>query len=195
MLVLGIAASPRRSGNSEVLLDEALRGAQAGGAKIVKVVLQELRIAPCLECYSCHQHGECIVRDDMTQLAVHINECDGLILASPIFFYGVSAQAKAMIDRCQSFWAQKYLLKRPERLPKRLGFFISTAGSGGEKTFFGATLTVRYFFDAIGFSYWNDLLVKHVDNKGAILERPDMLEKAFNLGLALVTELANSEKG
>ncbi len=188
MLVLGIAASPRRSGNSEILLDEALKGAQAGGAKIVKMVLQEMRIAPCRECYSCHKSGECIIKDDMTRIAHYFNESDCIILASPIFFYGVSAQAKAMIDRCQSFWAQKYLLKRAERVAKRRGIFISTAGSGGEKTFMGASLTVRYFFDAVGFTYWNDLLVKKVDDKGAILEHPDLLEKAFDLGVALVTE-------
>ena len=104
MLILGIAASPRRGGNSEILLDEALRGAQSVGANVEKKVLQDMRIAPCQECYNCHSKGECIIKDDMAVLSSGFRLCDHIILASPIFFYGVSAQAKGMIDRCQSFW-------------------------------------------------------------------------------------------
>ena len=113
MKVLGICGSPRREGNTELLLRELLRGSRDKGAEVEEVMLRDLKITPCLEIYACRKDGKCPIHDDMETLYPKLVEADVVALASPIFFYAVSAQAKALIDRCQAMWAKKYLLKQP----------------------------------------------------------------------------------
>ena len=96
--VLGIMGSPRFGGNSDLLLDSALAGAGEGGAEIEKITICDLNIAPCKECLACDITGECVQADDMRSLYPKLVEADRLFLASPIFFMGISAQIKALID-------------------------------------------------------------------------------------------------
>jgi multimeric flavodoxin WrbA len=187
MRVLAILGSPRRGGNTEILLDEAIRGAREHGGACEKVVLRDLKIRPCLEIYQCAKAGICAIQDDMQALFGKITEAERLIIASPIFFYSVSALTKAMIDRCQSLWVKKYVLKRPiSSLNDRRGAFISVAATRGKRLFDGVRLTMRYFFDAIDVVYSDELLVRGVDEKGAIRGRPETLEEAYALGTRLV---------
>jgi len=187
MKVLGIVGSPRRHGNTEILLDKALEGAREAGAEVEKVLVSNLKISPCLEIYACFKDGNCIIKDDMQMLYRKLLEADHVIFASPIFFYGVTSQAKAVIDRCQALWARSHVLgmgKDDKRA--RRGVFISVGATRGEKLFDGAVLTVKYFFDAIGVKYSGDLLIRGIDNKGQIKEHPTALEDAFRLGQDLV---------
>jgi multimeric flavodoxin WrbA len=187
MRVLGIMGSPRRQSNTEILLDRALEGAREGGAEIEKVLISKLRISPCLEIYACFKDGNCSIRDDMQALYDKLLEADHIVFASPIFFYGVTGQAKVVIDRCQALWARRHVLgmgKEDKRL--RRGVFISVGATRGEKLFDGAVLTVKYFFDAIGVKYSGDLLVRGIDNKAQIKEHPTALEDALRLGQELV---------
>ncbi len=189
MKVLGILGSPRRGGNSEILLDEALRGASDQGGSCEKVVLRDLKITPCLEIYKCAEDGVCAIRDDMQDLFPKIEQADRLIIASPIFFYSVSAVAKAMIDRCQSLWVKKYILKLPvSTIADRIGAFISVAATRGKKLFEGVRLTMKYFFDAIEVTYSDELFVRAVDEKGAVRKKPEALRAAYELGRRLVVE-------
>jgi multimeric flavodoxin WrbA len=112
-----------------------------------------------------------------------------IVLASPVYFYGVTAQLKTLIDRCQAFWSRKYLLKNP--LPNHLdglerkGYLVSVAASSGKQVFDGVVLTARIFFDALNIAYGGDLLVRGVDAKGEIRDRVDDLEAAFKIGKEL----------
>ena len=104
-----------------------------------------------------------------------------------MFFYGITSQAKAVVDRCQALWVRKHVLdmgKEDKRV--RRGIFISVGATRGTKLFDGAVLTVKYFFDAIGVKYSGDLLVRGIDNKAQIREHPTALEDAFRLGQELV---------
>jgi multimeric flavodoxin WrbA len=187
MKVLGIMGSPRRQSNTEILLDKALEGAREVGAEVEKVPISDLDISPCLEIYACFKDGNCSIKDDMQTLYDKLADADHIIFASPIFFYGVAAQAKAVIDRCQALWARRHVLgmgKEDNR--ERRGVFISVGATRGEKLFDGAVLTVKYFFDAIGVKYSGDLLVRGIDNKAQIKEHPTALEDAFRLGQELV---------
>jgi multimeric flavodoxin WrbA len=187
MKVLGIMGSPRRQSNTEILLDKALEGAREAGAEVEKVLVSKLKISPCLEIYACLKDGNCAIKDDMQGLYDKLLEADHIILASPIFFYSVTSQAKAIIDRCQALWARRHVLgigKEDKR--ERRGLFISVGATQGKKLFDGAVLTVRYFFDAIGVKYYADLLVRGIDNKAQIKERPGTLQDAFRLGQELV---------
>ncbi|GFP19015.1 hypothetical protein HKBW3S03_00519 [Candidatus Hakubella thermalkaliphila] len=188
--VLGIAASPRRGGNTDILLDRVLEGAASRGAEVEKVVLRGFNIEPCRECNSCQKTGQCVVEDDMQLLYSKIEEANALILASPIFFMSVSAYAKAFIERCQAMWARKYVLGRPlgkeSTRSRRRGMFICVGATKGSRLFEGAILTMKYFFDAIDMQYHSNLLYRNVEDKGEIKDHPEALEEAFKAGQELV---------
>jgi len=188
MKVLGIMGSPRRQSNTEILLDTALAGAKKMGAEVEKVAVSELKIHPCLEIYACRKDGKCAIKDDMQQLYEKLLEADYIVFASPIFFYGLTSQAKAIVDRCQALWVRKYVLgmgKEDRRI--RRGVFISVGATQGERLFDGVVLTVRYFFDAIGVKYAGDLLIRGIDGKAKIREHATALQDAFRLGQQLVS--------
>ncbi len=197
MKVLGILGSPREGGNTELLLEEALKGAEAEGAETERIRLTEFEIVPCRECLACYKDGNCILLDDMSKIYPKLLEADIIILASPIFFYGVTAWAKGLIDRCQALWARKYQLKDPSLGidgKKRKGFFISAGGTKGQKVFDGAILTAKYFFDVLNAGYAGELVIREVDAKGDILKHPETLKEAFEAGKKLVSELKKERK-
>lgn len=191
MRVLGIAGSPRRGGNTDLLLSEFMRGAASKGAEVrTIIVLNELKFIPCQHCDHCLKTGECKYEDDMQMIYRELEQADGIVLASPIHFLGVTAQTKAMIDRCQSLWARKYILKIPPLATKknRKGFFISVGGRKEFAQFEPAAATVKAFFRVLDVTYAGELLFSGVDEKGAILKMPEALQQAFQAGQKLVVE-------
>ena len=185
MKILGIWGSPRQGGNSEILLDAFLEGAAAGGAEVEKLILRRLKISPCQEIYHCFKDGTCPIKDDMLPLYDKLLAADVVALASPIFFYSVSAQAKAFIDSTQALWARRYHLKQDFPGGSRQGVLLCTAATRGKLLFVGARLVAKYFFDAINVSYAGEILVRGVDEKGAIHGQPEVLDAARQLGRRL----------
>ena len=193
--ILGLFGSPRRGGNTELLLEEALKGAEKEGARVERLYLSDFTITPCKECHGCDDTGNCIILDDMEKIYPKLLEADVVILASPIFFYGVTAWAKALIDRSQALWARKYLLKDSslgKEGKKRKGFFISVGATKGQKVFEGAILTVKYFFDVLNAEYAGELVFRGVEAKGDILNHPEALQQAYEAGRKLVLEWRKS---
>ncbi|MBI2846996.1 MAG: flavodoxin family protein [Chloroflexi bacterium] len=190
MKVLGIAGSPRRHGNTEELLDSALDGARIQGAATEKLVLLDMKFSGCIcpESEDCQPTGQCSVMDDMQSLYPKLRAADLLFLASPICFRSVSAQTKALIDRCQALWVTKYLLKRPVSDSGRMrpGLFISVSDREDPKEFHGAILTVRSFFISLNVLYKAELLFMNIEKKGDVFKHPTALEKAFETGAKLV---------
>lgn len=185
MKVLGIMGSPRIGGNTDTLMDEALKGARSVGAFAEKVVVDELDISPCREFNGCMNDGNCVIRDDMDDIYESLDEADALIIGSPIFFYGLPAQLKALVDRCQVFWARKYVLKQEPISRGRKGAFIAVGGTKGGNLFDGAKLTVKYWFDAMGVEYTEELFVRSVDQKGEVKKHPTAMADAYELGKRL----------
>jgi len=108
MRVVGIVCSPRKGGNTEILVKEALQAAQEAGAETTLISLAGKEITPCDACGACEQTGICIVEDDMQDLYSELESADGLIFGTPVYFVNVSAQAKAVIDRTYAFlWSRK----------------------------------------------------------------------------------------
>jgi len=189
--ILGLFGSPRRGGNTELLLEEALKGAEKEGAKVERLYLSDFTITPCKECHGCDDTGNCIILDDMEKIYPKLLEAEVVILASPIFFYGVTAWAKALIDRSQALWARKYLLKDSslgKEGKKRKGFFISAGATKGQKVFEGAILTAKYFFDVLNAEYAGEIVFRGVEAKGDILNHPEALQQAYEAGRKLVLE-------
>ena len=168
-----------------VLLEEALKGAEKEGADVERLRIADFHITPCTECLQCLQKGECVIQDDMQKIYPKLLESDIIILASPIFFYGITAWAKTLVDRSQALWARKYILKDPslgKEGKRRKGFLISVGGTKGQKVFEGAILTAKYFFDVLNADYVGELVFRNMDAKGDILKQPDALSQAFELG-------------
>jgi multimeric flavodoxin WrbA len=178
--------SPRIKGNTDVLLDQALEGARSQGAEVEKIIIDKLNIAPCREYYGCARDGNCVIRDDMDDIYPKLLDADAIIVASPIFFYGVSAQLKALIDRCQALWARKYILKNMD-IPLKKGAFIAVGATRGAKLFDGPKLTIKYFFQAINTEYKEELLIRGIDKKGEIKQHPTALADAYELGKKLAS--------
>jgi multimeric flavodoxin WrbA len=187
MRVLGIYGSPRKGGNSDMLLDEALKGAQSVGAEVSSLHCGDLSISGCLECGGCDESGVCVVEDDMQPVYDRLVEADVIILASPIFFYSVPAQTKALIDRCQALWSKRLLEKKPEErrtLQGGRGYLLAVGATKGSNLFEGAQLVAKYFFDALDMSYEGGMFVRSVEGKGDMAKHPEYLKQAFDLGVS-----------
>jgi len=159
-----------------------------GGAETEEVDVCRLHIDPCRGCGVCGRTGRCAIEDEMQEVYDRINAAHTIALASPVYFCNVTAQCKALIDRCQALWSRKYIFK--EKAAKKHGFFVSVGATRGKKMFDCAALTVRYFFDAINATYSGHLLFREIDEKGAIRNHPTALKEAYAAGLNLATNVA-----
>jgi multimeric flavodoxin WrbA len=190
MKILGLAGSPRRGGNTDLLLAEVMKGASSQGAEVKTIILNNLKITPCQHCDACLTAGQCRIDDDMQMIYRELGEADRVVLASPIQFMGPTAQMKLMIDRCQALWARKYVLKMPplDTDRERKGLFISV-GALKKANLFEPTLTiVKSLFKVLGITYAGELVFPGMDEKGAIAEHPETLKQAFLTGQNLVTD-------
>ena len=185
MKVLGIAGSPRRGGNTDILLEQALEGAKSIGAETETIEISDLDISPCLHCDGCLEEGNCVVNDDMQSVYTKLREADRIIIASPMFFMGLTAQTKALIDRCQALWAIKYVLKQPLALNsggERKGFFISVGGTGYKDNFDSPRPILKSWIAVIDVKFTGELTYAKIDEKGAIKDHPTALRDAFEAG-------------
>ena len=186
--IVAIYGSPRKTGNTSLLLDRFLEGVAAAckssekDIKIKKIIIRDLNILPCRECYNCSKTGECVIKDDMQQVYNELIEADFLAVASPVFFTTVSGYLKALIDRCQRFWSLKYEHKEKIINKKRKGIFISTAGSGSKDIFNCPKKVIRSLFDVLYVDYLYDFVFNNVDSQGDILKNKKAMEDIYRFG-------------
>ena len=172
--------------------DAIEEGAREAGAEVESLYVRRMKISGCLECGSCDDTGECAVRDDMDKVYPLLQEADIIFLASPNFFYNVTAQVKLLIDRSQAMWSKRLLEKTPEQrrtFDSGKGYLVCVGATKGKNLFVGVELTVKYFFDALDMSYEGGLLIDRVEDKGEILKHPDAMERGFDLGKTAVESL------
>ncbi len=194
--LLAIYGSPRRKGNTALLLKNAVKGAIEAGADVEEMILRDLTMSPCLEIYGCKETGRCVIQDDFQQIYDKLLLCQGLMLASPIFFYTVSAHTKILMDRCQSLWVKRYWLeKNTIEKPKvtRKGLFISVGATKGKRLFEGTLLSIRYFFEILDMEFWRSLLYRSLDLERDILGHPEYLLEAHRSGKELVEAIQNRD--
>jgi multimeric flavodoxin WrbA len=183
--IIAVYGSPRRQGNTATLLKRAVSGALDAGAEVNEIILRDLKMSPCLEIYGCKKEGKCVIKDDFQKVIDQILSAQGLMLASPIFFYTVSAHTKIMMDRCQSLWVKKYWIDKVpygQWEPIRKGLFISAGATKGKKLFDGTLLTVKYFFDVLDMELCRSLLYRSLDVEDDVLKHPEYLEEAYRAG-------------
>ena len=186
--VLGLAGSARRGGNTETLLDWCLDAAREAGAEVVKFRLCDLDLHGCRACDACKKTGVCIQKDDMNLLYPHLRGADSIVLASPVYFQGMPAVPKMVIDRCQPFWALKYVLKQSlsqPGSPERLGAFLSCSGTTLTHAFDGSSLVMRTLWTVLDVTPAGELLYPGIDHKGEIGEQPGTRAATEQLGRRL----------
>ncbi|MFH1490867.1 MAG: flavodoxin family protein [Pseudomonadota bacterium] len=190
MKVLGIYGSPRKKGNTDQLLDKALDGAEAAGAEVTRVYARDLKMSGCIECGGCDKTGQCVVKDDMQTVYPLMEEANVMFLASPIFFYGMTAQVKALVDRTQAMWARRMLKKTPEErksFDSGSGYLIAVGATRGKNLFEAIQLEAKYFYDALDMSYEGGIFFRCLEKRTAVEENPETLQEAFNLGRKAVS--------
>ena len=186
--VLAIAGSARRNGNSETLLDWCVDAARAEGAEVTRFRLCDLDLRGCRACDACFKDGTCIQMDDMGPLYSHLRDADSIVIAAPVYCMSMPGVPKIMIDRCQPFWALRYILKRPlQRVegPERLGAFLTCSGTDLPHVFEGSQRIIRYLWHILGVTPAGEVLVPKADERGAILEHDEARAAAEEIGRRL----------
>jgi len=190
MKILALNGSPRMGGNTEILLEETLKGVKEQGGEVTVYNLNSLTLRPCQHCGGCDATGRCVIQDDMQAIHKDVRTSDRIIIASPIFFFSVSAQTKMVIDRCQAFWAEKYVHKKP--VPPgpfgRKGLLLLVGGmKQNEKNqgYLCAEATTRAFFRTVNVQEHLTLAYDHVDEKEAIRKHPTALKEVYEAGRKL----------
>ena len=190
--IIAVYGSPRRKGNTATLLKHAVRGATDAGGRVEEIFLRDVKMSPCLEIYGCKKTGRCVIKDDFHKICDQLMTCDGVMIASPIFFYTVSAHTKILMDRCQSLWVKKYWIEKTpfgSQSFKRKGLFISVGATKGKKLFDGALLSMKYFLDVLDAELWKSILYRGLDFEGDVLKHPEYLNDAYETGKAFVSAL------
>ncbi|MBP7738697.1 MAG: flavodoxin family protein [Spirochaetes bacterium] len=189
MKVLGIYGSPRKEGNSDIILDRALEGAAAAGAEVVRIYVRDMKFSGCIECGGCDETGRCVVMDDMQGAYEILLDARVIFLASPVFFCGLTAQAKAFIDRCQALWNRRRIATTPEERRRHAGgtgYLLMAGAASGLYLFTGAEFTAKYFFDALDKSYGGGVFIK-AEHRGDAAGNAADLKRAFACGADAVS--------
>ena len=186
MFILGLQGSPRKKGNTAALLSTFLEEAEKLGAQTQQPEVARMHINPCVECGTCDRKGFCPQEDDMQEVYHLLWKADLVVMATPIFFYGPTAQLKALIDRSQALWARKYThnLSDPGR-KWRKGLLLAVGATKGKNLFEGTEMAAKYFFDAVGAHFEGTLGYRMIEHVGDIENHPtafaDAREKAVEL--------------
>jgi len=180
--LLALYTSPRRRGNTSLLLDALVEEAKGNGIEVVSFHVPRMDIRPCRGCNACSRDGECIQEDEMGLVYPHLRRARWVVLAAPVFSMHLCAQAKILVDRCQPFWALRYVLKRdlvpPEVERYRRGLLISCCGRDVPETFENLKPTLSYFFHVLRVGAWDQLVFPGVDAAGDILKVEGALDQA-----------------
>jgi len=174
--ILGLSCSPRKQGNTEILIGEALQGAQREGAEVELYSVAGKAIEPCDGCRACNETGECHIKDDMQNLYNKLLEADGIIFGTPIYFYSMAAQAKTIIDRTIA-------LNRPERsLANKVGGVVVVGGS------LGIIDAVKdlYFYIVTRQMLPANFVAAYASGKGDVRKMEQGMKAAWELGRQMV---------
>ena len=175
MKVLGILCSPRKRGNTEILMQEALTSARDCGAETELFTIWGKDIKPCDGCYSCAKTGKCHIKDDVQEIYLKLLEADGIIWGTPVYFFDVTAQAKILIDRLYAVYADC-------RLNSKVGGTISVVSSLGHQSVwnaFNAFYSAHHMLAA-------DLVYGFAREKGDIRKDKHAMKAARELGRQVV---------
>ena len=173
MRITVLVASPRKGGNTDLLADAFIQGASAAGAEVTKFSLRGRKIGPCVHCDYCLTHDRCAIADDMPQVYELLAKTDALVFATPVYFYTMTAQLKALLDR----------LHNPVRktFPIRETALLSVCEDDTLRAFDPLRATFAAIESYLGWKRVGEVLVDSVGAKGEIAGN-EALARARALG-------------
>jgi multimeric flavodoxin WrbA len=177
MKIVGIGGSPRKNGNTDILLNEAISGTKRHDVNTEILYLRDFRISPCLGCFNCAEKGECAIKDDMTFIKNKMIEADGIIFATPVYFWSMSGQMKVFLDRTIS-------LRFPFlKLANKVGGIITVAARRGSINV--SNIFHKYFVGSHMLSVESDVDAFGIE-KGDVIKDTYAMKSAFELGKQMV---------
>jgi len=181
MKVIGFVGSPRKGGNTETLVAEVLRGATSVGAKTEQVSLAKAKVTPCRACDGCRKGGRCQVEDEMQSLYDKLFEADVIVLGTPIYFWGPSAQAKAFMDRWYAIDQEGIR----EKLAGKKFLLVCAFADSNSETASPTISMMRTGTEYLGMEFHEPLLGASCWEKKDAAGKPELLKQAFEIGAKL----------
>lgn len=172
--VLVLSGSPRIHGNSSILCDEFIRGAEESGNSVEKINVAKKKVAGCLGCNACYKNGgSCVQKDDMAEIAEKMINADVIVLSSPIYFYSMTAQMKAVIDRTYSFY---------QKLAGKTFYFIITCAAPEESFTETMLASLRGFTCCVPDSVEGGIVTGIGTNEAGDVKNTSAMDKAYEMG-------------
>jgi len=188
MKVIGILGSPRIGGNSDVLLSQALAGAKESGADVEKIILDRKHIAGCKDCKKCNKMGVCAIKDDMADIQKRILDAYAIIHASPVYFWSMTAQMKAYLDRWCVFFDAEWKWQKvyyPKMRGKRIAL-ITVCGDADIHTGDPIVNSLKNTAEMTRMN-WMGAVLASATEKGEIAGNETAMKEAFALGKKTAT--------
>lgn len=195
-VIAAILGSPLPEGNTALLLEQAISGAQDSGCEVIKIDVPSLAISACRENYFCRNNPDCLLEDDMKSYYPLFQNLDSLIIATPVMTMGVPGALKSFMDRFQVFYYAKYERKQRlvtlEKRKRRKTLLISISGMNLPENFDGIRLSALSFCDVIDCKLADELYIRDMDNKKDLHLFPDILAEAYQKGKRLGDQVIQS---
>lgn len=186
--VLAVMGSPRRHGSTEGLFDKCVAGIESAGGEADLVYVADDPIKPCQGCNACSLTGECVLHDAMTDVYPRIDRADAFLIASPVYWATVPAVLKAFYDRCQPYWARRFVLNEPAPAQKRPGALLISGGGGDPFGSDCVVQTTKSLFGVLAVDLLATLDVTGLTSPSDIGRHPDALQRAGEIGTELVRQ-------
>lgn len=177
MRVTALVGSPRKKGNTDLLIDHILKGAKQAGASTKKIYLYDQTILPCADCKRCLAESKCPENDDMQKIYKELDKSDAIIFGTPLYWHSMSAKMKLLVDRLRPYTVNN-------KLRGKKAVIVIPSDEGGKACKDLIKLFTR-IFNTLGLNYVGNICVKAHD-KGEVLNQPKSLEKAYNVGVSIV---------
>lgn len=175
--VLILSGSPRKDGNSDILCNEFMKGAQESGNEVGKIRISTKKVTPCSACYYCkNHHGECIHHDDMKEILEKMIAADVLVLASPVYFYSIDAQMKTVIDRTLARWTE---VKNKEF------YYIVTMADEDLHSADTTLACFRGYADCVEGSVEKGVLIGNGVYEPGTVKATEVMKKAYEMGRSI----------
>lgn len=181
MRIAAFVGSPRKTGSTDALVREVLRGASAAGADTALFHLGEVGIHGCRACMDCRASGVCSQQDGMTQLYGELQRADAVVLGTPIYFYTMTAQMKAFTDRLFATIGDSF----ERRFGERDTVLVVTQGAEGPEVFAPQIESMKGAWEMAGLNVRETLLACSVDSRDQVLSDARLMERSFEAGRKL----------
>lgn len=167
--ILVINGSPNENGHTKTIVEKILSTIDTTKAEIIHIDCYREQIKPCVDCKYCsHKQGKCSIKDDMEPIYDYLKNCDIIILASPMYFGMFPAPLKALIDRCQLIWSEKYIFNKTAKSKK--GILVFDSGTEWKEMYQAMETVAKYFFNTLNCIIENKLFITNTDKDHHYLE-------------------------